>query len=612
MSRRTWTFLKTEARARLVASCAWLDQRPSQLDAFAMLVALAEVKLSAVVDQGRLEAQLRTAPSIGKDQLAGELVGMIAELASDYASRPRPASSPAFGDWVEAHGFSDMAVALLSTDARWEDWTAAAETIARAIKTLSSRSHELALTHMGNVLTRDLPDALGLRNGLTSVAAWLLVPETSGLPNRADILLRRRQAMSLYGALSGSLLDADITSAIDAGLPLAPLLQRRHALTAAELRALRQASSLRHAIETPTDFHVAVEELKAHQVPLHEWPGDGRPGEVLAWERSVWVRGQRQHMVRPDYLGLNTTSVSDALNALRDDLLRPLVADRVRQGGLTPDGKVYRFASSMEVDATHGGGEMRRDFLAALRTAIVGNRGPKAFQEAVGLWHRRVASLSALRHERRAEQPGWPALCQPWQSSCGHFDIVVLASAAELVEEGRLLDHCVGGYYDICRRGDTQILSLREDGRHAATVELKLGSDLSSITIEVGQFKAYRNSAPPVHLHEPLRSFLRDVRTGAHPVNAQHLAAYRKTMRDRWDGSWSSQTLSLDHAREVFAFYLPLLPRGTPASFDAWCQQSGLSSAIDATLAKLEAGSRQPSFISVPLRTTKEHSNASL
>lgn len=456
MSRRTWTFLKTTATARLLASCNWLGEKPSQLEAFATLVALAEVKLFAVADQDHLEAVLRTAPSIGKDTLAHELVDMIAALAGEYASQPRPSTGLAFGDWVEAHGFSDMSVALLSTDAKWQDLTAAAEIVAEAIRTLSTRSRDLALTHMGNMLGRDLPDALCLRHSLTAVAAWLLAPETSGQANRAEVLLRRRQAMSLYGALSGSLLDAEITSAIDAGRPLIPILQRRHDLTAPELRALREARSLRHAIETPTDFHVAIQELKAHQVSLHEWPG-----EALAWERSAWVRGQRQHMVRPDYLGINATGETDALNALRDDLLRPLVAERIRIGGYKSGGKVSRFASSIELDASKGGGRLRRDFLAALCRAIVGSRSAKSFQEGVGLWHRRVASLSALRHERRAEQPGWPPLCQPWRSRCGRFDIVALSSAAELVDEGRALDHCVGGYYDICRRGDTQILYAR-------------------------------------------------------------------------------------------------------------------------------------------------------
>lgn len=225
--------------------------------------------------------------------------------------------------------------------------------------------------------------------------------------------------------------------------------------------------------------------------------------------------------------------------------------------------------------------------------AELGPRKARALHDAVGLWHRRVASLSALRHERMVESPGWPALSAPWRSPCGRYDIVVLSSAMDLVEEGRILDHCVGGYYDICRRGDTQILSLREDGKRVATVELKLGSDLAALTLEVGQFKAFRNAMPPVHLHDPLRAFLRAVRNGDHPVNAGTLARYRKKMRDVWDGAWNSQALSLSHAREVFPFYLPLLPRGTPGTFDAWCKTTGLTAAIDATLAYLEASSRR-------------------
>lgn len=589
MSRRTWSRLKSDAAVRLVAACPWLATRPTELAALTAIVAFAEVRLYAVAREGELEARVRTVPAIGKDRLAHELVSLVEELATSYATGPRSPSYPAFGSWIEAHGFSAMSVALLSSNAEWQGLTAAATIAARATKTLAEQSRALALNHMSNILARDLPHALFLRHGLTAVAAWLLAPETSGQASRARILLHRLQAMTLFGALSGTLLEDTVTKAIDDGEPLAPLLAERHDLAPAELRALREARQIVHAIETPTDFHVAVEELKAHEVPLEDWPGGGKPAQAHAWQRSVWTTGQRQHLIRPDYLGNDGDGAKDALGALREDLLRPLFAERARLGGYKLDGRVYRFAYSVELEGAKGGGDARRLLLAALRNAIVGPRGIKAFHEAVGLWHRRVASLSALRHERRAEQPGWPALCAPWRSDCGRFEIAVLALAADLVVEGRALDHCVGGYYEICRRGDTQILSLRQDGKRVSTVELKLGSDLSAITIEVGQFKGHRNATPPAELHDPLRSFLRAVRSGAHPVNASRLAAYRKKMRDTWDGSWRNQDLSISHAREVFSFYLPLLPRNTPAGFDAWCEASGLNAAIDAALAHLRA-----------------------
>lgn len=592
MSSRSWPHLKNAASRRLVAACARIEERPAQLSAFATIVALAEIRMTIRAIDGGLDGDIRTTPSVKNEPLASGLVRMIAEIATDHASSPRPESSPAFGDWVEEHGFSDMSIALLSSDANWQDLTSAAGIIATAIKALSEHSRSLAQTHMGNILARDLPDGVFLRHGLSAVAVWLLAPETSGREERTDVLTRRRQAMTIYGALSGTLRDEDVTGIVDAGLPLAPVLMKRHGLSAAELRSLRKGRHLRHSIETPTDFHVAVEELKTHETPLHAWPGRGRPGEADAWAGSPWVREPRQHFVRPDYFGHYKDGITDAINAMREDLLRPLVAERIRLGGFAPSRPVVSFARSIEVDVRKDGGLVRQRMIAALRHAIIGARKPKAFQQAVGLWHRRVATLSALRHEHTVERPGWPELCPPWRSACGSYELVVLSSAADLVEEGHILDHCVGGYYAICRRGDTQILSMRENGRRIATLELTLGPDLTILALAVGQFKAYRNSTPPAHLHDPLRAFLRDVRNGDHPVNAARLARYRRKMRDVWDGTWNSEALSLDHARQAFPFYLPLLPRGTPADFDAWCAASGLPAAFDATLAHLDASSR--------------------
>lgn len=589
MSTRSWTRLKADAVAKLTQACPELERHASMLMALAAVTALVEVKLSVRTIAGRLDADVRTSPSVAGDPLAKELVGLISDMTTHCATSARPQSGPAFGDWIEGHGFSDMSVALLTSDADWKDLSAVARIVAGAVKTLSERSSGLGHKHVERILARDLPQAQVLRNSLTSVAVWLLAPEDSGKPHRPTVIVRRLQAMTVYGSLSGTLRDDAVTAAIDAGLQLAPILMKCLDLSAAELRALRNGRTLRHAIEASTDFRAAVEELKVHGVPLHEWPGGGRPDQARAWESSVWARGSRQHFVRPDYLDPCKDAVTDAINALRADLLGPLVVERVRLGGHTPSYITTNFARSIEIDAWKDGSVARRRLVGALRNAIVGPRRAKAFHEAVGLWHRRVASLSALRHERRVERPGWPALCAPWQSECGRYEIVVLASAEDLVEEGRILDHCVGGYYDICRHGDTQILSLREDGKRVATVELKLAPDLKALVLEVGQFKSHRNSRPPVHLHDPLRAFLKDVRNGSHPVDARTLARYRKAMRDVWDGAWSSETLSLEHAREVFPFYLPLLPRGTPASFDGWCETTGLAAAIDATLAYLEA-----------------------
>lgn len=586
MSTLSWTRLKAEAVSQLAAACPSLGANRSDLAALASLVALAGAKLSARTVPGTVEPALVVSPKPKADAPAAALLAMITDTEFMRVSRSHPEISKAFGGWVQENGYSAVTRALVTSEAGRAELSVVAEIIAGAIRALSKRASKLGLQHMESVLERDLPAGLlCCRLWLKTAAAWLLAPEARGEPRRAEILERRVQAMTVYGALSRTLYEPDITRAIDDGKALAPLLMQRHDLSAAELRALRGARRFRHALDTATDFHVAVQELKAHEVPLHEWPGAGRPGQTHAWERSVWTVGTVQHMVRPDYVGSSAQSVKDAMDALRADLLQPLVAERIRTRALPLDHRILNFARTVALNTSEGSRTARRRLLGALRHAIVGPRRSKAFQEGVGLWHRRVASLSALRHERAADRPGWPPLCSPWRSQCRRFEIVVLSSAADLVEEGRILDHCVGGYYDICRRGDTQILSLREDGRRVATVELKLGLYPAALTIEVGQFSSHRNSRPARHLHEPLREFLRDIRVGAHAVDTGRLARYRKRMRDTWDGGWRSDALPIAHAREVFPFYLPLLPRGTPATFDAWCEQTGLSDAIDETLA---------------------------
>lgn len=592
MKTSLWSKLRIEAGQRLTQACPLLADTASasRVDAMVTIVALSHVRLTASPMAGRVEAMLSATPTPRDDTMAQEILQRIANVVSEHAGRARPEATLKFGRWLDNHGLVELIADLLERGTEPPELTALTDIVGAAIRTLAERTKALCASHLEEILPRDIPHASFLSGGLTVAAEWLLAPELSGDACRPEVLTRRLQAMQVYGALSKTLAEPDITKAIDDGVPLAPLLMRWHDLTAAELRAFREARRLRYAIEHPGDFRVALEELKAHQVPLAQWPGEGKPGQADAWEGSVWVKGARQSLIRPDYVGAQADGVHDAMNALRDDLLRPLIAERLRAGRFMPTSRIESFVRSVELRASDGGGIERQRFLAAIRAAVVGPRRPKSFREAVALWHRRVASISALRHERRADRPGWPPLCAPWRSACGRFQIVVLTSAADLVDEGKMLDHCVGGYYEICRQGDTQILSMREKGVRVATVEIRLGSDIDAPTLQVGQFSARRNTSPSQHLHEPLREFLRAVRSGAHPMNTAKLARYRKRMKRTWDGGWSGNALPLEHSRDVFPLYLPLLPRGTPRTFDAWAEETGLAKAIDQTLSCLTDG----------------------
>jgi hypothetical protein len=271
-----------------------------------------------------------------------------------------------------------------------------------------------------------------------------------------------------------------------------------------------------------------------------------------------------------DYYGADPATVRDAVRAFSDDLLTPLLNE------LKPPASTSNITPSAMLDAlTPDSLPAIQHYLATIRRALIGTRGPKAFQEAACLWHRRAAAVADLRNENQADRPGWPPLSSPWTSTCGHYQVIPLTYAKALVEEGNAHHHCVGTYYDVCRAGDTQILSLRAGGQPMVTAEIALDQKITSI--RVAQFKGLYDEVPEdPALHQAMREFLRDLRSRCHPLNREQLLAYRQWADDHYHFGRSSRPLSLAHARQAFPLYLPLLPRGTPPGFDAWCDQTGL------------------------------------
>ncbi|MEL7048621.1 MAG: PcfJ domain-containing protein, partial [Pseudomonadota bacterium] len=55
------------------------------------------------------------------------------------------------------------------------------------------------------------------------------------------------------------------------------------------------------------------------------------------------------------------------------------------------------------------------------------------------------------------------------------FAVVVLRSAAELAEEGRVMDHCVGSYAHDVMHGRCLIFGVRWNGQRVATLEVRKG-----------------------------------------------------------------------------------------------------------------------------------------
>ena len=343
-----------------------------------------------------------------------------------------------------------------------------------------------------------------------------------------------------------------ITAVIDDGRELVPALAQRLLLSRTQLAALREAGTPLPppGAQSTRPYEHAVRHLQAHNVPLHQWPGGGSPGQRPAWHASRWLRARGLSPIRADYYEPDSTTIVDAVRAFNDDLLGPLLADLTKPGDdcRRPDDLFAALGRLLDADTLSADQLTQiQHFIAAIRSALVGDRGPKSFHAATLLWHRRAAAVAALRNENQTDQPGWPALCPPWTSRCGRFQIVPLTTAKDLVIEGNTHHHCVGTYYDACRSGHTQILSLRENGTPIVTAEILLNNTISAI--RVGQFKGHRNTVPDnPEIHQAMRDFLHELRSGAHPLNRQQLRTYRESADERLY-ALRRQSVSLDHAR---------------------------------------------------------------
>ncbi|WP_371329066.1 PcfJ domain-containing protein [Collimonas sp. OK607] len=77
----------------------------------------------------------------------------------------------------------------------------------------------------------------------------------------------------------------------------------------------------------------------------------------------------------------------------------------------------------------------------------------------------------------------------------GQTQIVELKNPISLLVEGKLMEHCVGGYSENCRAGSSLVFSVRTcTGSRLSTVELHLSS--FPLGVELRSHKAKRNACP--------------------------------------------------------------------------------------------------------------------
>jgi hypothetical protein len=125
--------------------------------------------------------------------------------------------------------------------------------------------------------------------------------------------------------------------------------------------------------------------------------------------------------------------------------------------------------------------------------------GLKAATQASQEWHEAVATNADCRQGRELPAPWYPAAKQ------GGFDIIPIATAADLYREGQAMHHCVATYADRVREGACYVFSVRQSGGPVATVSLV--RDGARVLIE--QVRGPCNSASTAAIMTAVRQWLR-------------------------------------------------------------------------------------------------------
>jgi hypothetical protein len=404
------TFDWNTAIAECCTHLAGLGKLPPPATHDPALQAIAVLSLTADAKIDHTLTPASTIPTLTIPRYAGRhnlLDRLLAELTRAAAEPSRGSFHRAFSptNWIAEHGLDELVLRSVQHTA---DDTGRGELLAHAARKASDLMKEqdrLRDQHMRALLQRDTPDlAADWQQFVPDILGWILAHEHDGDPTRAVRVQRRLQALRLYASLADRLREPAITKVIDTGGELVPALTERLALTRAHLCALREATPPDAFDHYPRHkFEHAVRHLQAHAVPLHQWPGSGRPGQYAAWQSSPWLPFDEFTLIRADYYGSDPTTVRDAVRGFSDDLLAPMLAELK-----SPTTSTISPSAILHSLDTLAPKHLRaiQQFLACIRRALVGERGPKAFQEAARVWHRRAAAVAALRNENQADRPG--------------------------------------------------------------------------------------------------------------------------------------------------------------------------------------------------------------
>lgn len=144
-----------------------------------------------------------------------------------------------------------------------------------------------------------------------------------------------------------------------------------------------------------------------------------------------------------------------------------------------------------------------------------------------------LATIEATQRQAPKRGPGRYSA----RNRVAGFAIVALKTAADLDEEGRVMNHCVGTYAGEVARGDCLIFGVRQNGQRIATVEVR-GSAADGGMPRIVQIQGPGNSRVDAAIVERARAWL--IANASDPLAAADLdPALTLVEEAKWRQLWS-------------------------------------------------------------------------
>lgn len=143
----------------------------------------------------------------------------------------------------------------------------------------------------------------------------------------------------------------------------------------------------------------------------------------------------------------------------------------------------------------------------------------------------------------------WPSVL-PGPVQGEGVTILELSDSVSLVEEGRRMNHCVGGYSGECVMGNALIVSLRaSDGRRLSTAEFQIQDDPVRVVLQ--QHKGYKNTPAPAACEAALNQLDMLLNSAPYQERLARRSAFQKARRRKYEAMREQVPDSVEHYRRV-------------------------------------------------------------